>query len=89
MILRRDFGVDISESSTGRIMTKLRFTSSRHALRRKRKRRFKEHYGEIDKDAQIDHMMVTKNELSALASAFTQTFTSRQIVLMPLNFYEN
>ena len=89
VILRHDFGVNISESSVGRIMTKLRFTSSRHALRCKRKRRFKEHYGEIDKDAQIDHMTVTKNELKALTSMFTQTFTARQIVLIPLNFYEN
>ncbi|MBQ3944205.1 MAG: hypothetical protein II670_01160 [Alphaproteobacteria bacterium] len=36
MILRRDFGVDISESSTGRIMKKLRFPRSRSALRRKK-----------------------------------------------------
>ena len=70
-------------------MKKLRFPRSRSALRSKRKRRFKEHYGEIDKDAQIDHMMVTKNELKALASMFTQTFTAKQIVLILLNFYEN
>ena len=88
-ILRHDFGVNISESSVGRIMKKFRFPSSRSALRCKQKRRFKEHYSEIGKDAQIDHMMVTKNELKALASMFMQTFTAKQIALMPLNFYEN
>ena len=40
-------------------------------------------------NVQIDHMMVTKNELSALASAFTQTFTEKQIAIMLLNFYES
>ena len=39
-ILRHDFGVNISESSVGRIMTKLRFPRSRSALRCKKKRRF-------------------------------------------------
>ena len=43
----------------------------------------------MGENVQIDHMMVTKNELSALASAFTQTFTEKQIAIMPLNFYEN
>ena len=85
----RDFGIDISESIVGRIMKKPIFSRFRSALRCRQKRRFKEHYGEIDKDAQIDHMTVMKNELKALASMFTQTFTAKQIVLILLNFYEN
>ena len=82
----RDFGINISESSVGRIMTKLRFLRSRSALRCRQKRRFKGHYSEIGKDAQIDHMTVTKNELKTLASTFTRTFIAKQIALMLLNF---
>ena len=40
MILRRDFGANISKSSVGRIMKKLRFLRSRRALKCKKKRRF-------------------------------------------------
>ena len=93
----RDFGIDISESSTGRIMTKLRFPRSRSELRCKKKRRFKEHYNEIGENVQIDYRTVTKNGIvmkhfagiERLASTFMQTFTAKQIALMPLNFYEN
>ena len=70
-------------------MKKPRFPRFRSALRSKKKRRFKGHYSEIGKDAQIDHMTVTKNELKALASMCMRTFTAKQIALMPLNFYEN
>ena len=98
-ILRRDFGVNISESSVGRTMKKFRFPRSRSALRHKKKRRFDKYAKpfqfkkcndmHMDKNVQIDHMTVTKNELKALASTFMQTFTAKQIALMPLNFYEN
>ena len=89
VILRRDFGVNISESSTDRIMTRLRFPRSRSTLRCKKKRRFNEHYSEIGKDAQIDHMTVPKNELSLLSNMFLQPLIAKQIALMLLNFYEN
>ena len=98
-ILRRDFGVNISESSVGRTMKKPRFPRPRSALRCKRKRRFYKYakpfkFKKYDamtmgENVQIDHMTVTKNELKALASTFMQTFTAKQIALMPLNFYEN
>ena len=71
MILRRDFGINISESSVGRIMKKLRFSRSRSALRCKRKRRFgkyakpfqfkKYNAMTMGENVQIDHMTVTKN----------------------------
>ena len=84
--MRRDFGVNISESIVGKIMKKPIFSRSRRALRCKQKQRFKEHYSEIGKEAQIDHMTVTKNELKTLASTFTRTFIAKQIALMLLNF---
>ena len=43
MILKRDFDVEISESSVGRIMKKLRFPRSRSALWCKKKRKFNKH----------------------------------------------
>ena len=95
----RDFGINISESIVGRIMKKPIFSRFRSALLCKKKRRFNKYskpfkfrkYNEMTmgENVQIDHMMVTKNELSALASAFTQTFTEKQIAIMLLNFYEN
>lgn len=71
VILRRDFEVDISESSTGRIMKKIGFPKSRSALRCRRKRVFKGHAKRFEfkrykdmklgENVQIDHMTVTKN----------------------------
>ena len=71
VILRRDFDVDISESSVGRIMKKLRFPRSRSTLRFKKKRRFdkyakpfkfkKYNKMKVGESVQIDHMTVTKN----------------------------
>ena len=55
VILSRDFGINISESSVGRIMTKLRFLRSRSALRCRQKRRFKEHYSKIGKLSNRSH----------------------------------
>ena len=43
MILKRDFDVEISESSVGRIMKKLRFPRFRSALWCKKKRKFNKH----------------------------------------------
>ena len=43
----------------------------------------------MGENVQIDLMTVMKNELKASASTFMQTFTAKQIALMPLNFYEN
>ena len=63
MILRRVLGVNISASSVGRIMKKLRFPRHRSALKSKKKRKLKEHYSEVGKDKQIDHMTVTKNSV--------------------------
>ena len=77
VILRRDFGVNISESSVGRIMKKLRFQRSRSALRCKRKRRFKEHHKKISEDAQIDHMTVTKNGVVMKHFAGIERFSER------------
>ena len=71
VILRRDFDIDISESSTGRIMKKIGFPKSRSALRCKKKRKFNKHAKKfkfkkykdmkLGENVQIDHMTVTKN----------------------------
>ena len=65
-------------------------------MRCKRKRRFDKYakpfkFKKYDamtmgENVQIDHMTVRKNELSALASAFTQTFKEKQIAIMLLIF---
>ena len=71
VILRRDYDVQISESSVGRIMKKLLLPKSASASRFRRKRKFnkhakpwkfKEYKGmEVGENVQIDHMTVNKN----------------------------
>jgi hypothetical protein len=70
-IMRRDYGVNISNSSVGRIIKALKLPKSASALRVKRTRKFSGHaqaytfkkYSEmkIGERVQIDHMTVTKN----------------------------
>lgn len=77
VILRRDFGIILSESSVGRILKKLilkgKIAKSASAIRVKRKRKFNDHakkwqYGMKAKNpgelVQIDHMSVTKHNIS-------------------------
>ena len=76
VIIKRDHGVKISESSVGRILKDLmiRGKISRYiSSRKKRKRRFNKHairweYGKVVNDPgemiQIDHMSVSKNQKS-------------------------
>jgi transposase InsO family protein len=75
IILKRDFGKSISESTVGRILTYLKekglITKSPSALRTKRKRVFNKHAKswefkdyktmKLGERVQIDHMTVTKN----------------------------
>jgi DNA-binding MarR family transcriptional regulator len=75
VLLRQDHDINLSESTVGRILTKLKaqglITRSPSALRTKRKRNFKGHAQplkfkayeemEIGENVQIDHMTVTKN----------------------------
>ena len=85
VILRRDFGVEISESSVGRIMKKLRFPRSRSALRCKKKRKFNKHakpfkfkkYNEmrLGENVQIDHMTVTRNGVTMKHFAGIERFS--------------
>jgi transposase InsO family protein len=73
-ILRRDFDVDISESSVGRILTSLKVSKSLSAIRLKKRRKFTKHakpwqfkkYSEMEigENVQIDHMTVTKNDVT-------------------------
>lgn len=78
IILRRDHGQTISNSSVGRILTHLKqkglIQKSASALRTKRKRKFNRHANpwtfkdyktmEIGERVQIDHMTVTKNNIT-------------------------
>jgi len=77
VILRRDFGIILSESSVGRILKKLilkgKITKSVSSCKAKRKRKFTNHakrwqYGMKAKNPgeliQIDHMSVTKHNIS-------------------------
>jgi len=77
IILKRDFGITLSESSVGRVLKKLliqgKITKSASSSRIKRKRRFNNHaqrwqYGMKAKSpgelVQIDHMSVTKHNIS-------------------------
>lgn len=77
VILRRDFNINLSESSVGRELTKLmsvgKITKSASAIRVKRKRKFINHakkwkYGmkaqEPGQLVQIDHMSVRKHEIN-------------------------
>ena len=85
VILRRDFGVEISESSVGRITKKLRFPRSRSALRCKKKRKFNKHakpfkfkkYNEmrLGENVQIDHMTVTRNGVTMKHFAGIERFS--------------
>ena len=71
VILKRDFGINISESSTGRIMKKIGFSRSRSAIRGRKKRKFNKYAKKfkfkkyedmkLGENVQIDHMTVTKN----------------------------
>jgi putative transposase len=77
VILRRDFGVSLSESSVGRVLKSLlnqgKIRKSSSAFKIKRKRKFTSHakrwqYGMKAKNPgeliQIDHMSVTKHNIS-------------------------
>jgi hypothetical protein len=74
-ILKRDEKMEISESSVGRILKKLRVPKSMSAMRKKRKRPFNKHAKpwefknyknmEMGENVQIDHMTVTKNGITA------------------------
>jgi hypothetical protein len=77
VILKRDYGIVLSESSVGRVITKLIYTGKVqrycHYAGYKRKRRFKGHaqrwtYGmkplNPGEMIQVDHMTVTKNNIT-------------------------
>ena len=77
IILRRDFGINLSESSVGRVIKKLtiegKIIKSCSAAKAKRKRKFTNHakrwkYGMKAKNPgeliQIDHMSVTKHNIA-------------------------
>jgi transposase InsO family protein len=71
IILKRDYKIQISESSVGRILKKLKVPKSRSALRMKRRRRFNKHAKQwtfksyekmgLGENVQVDHMTVRKN----------------------------
>jgi transposase InsO family protein len=71
ILLKRDYDIQISESSVGRILKKLKVPKSVSALRKKKRRVFNKHAKpfkfkeykdmEIGENVQIDHMTVTKN----------------------------
>ena len=85
VILQRDFGVKISESSVGRIIKKIGFSRSRSALWCKKKRKFNKHakpfkfkkYNEmqVGENVQIDHMTVTKNGVTMQHFAGIERFS--------------
>ena len=79
IIMKRDHGSTLSESTVGRILTYLKqkgkITKSRSAVRAKRKRNFSKGYSkpwtfkdyktiQIGERVQIDHMTVTKNGIT-------------------------
>jgi transposase len=74
IILKRDYNIQISESSVGRILKKLNVPKSMAAPRFKKKRKFNKHakpwtykdYKEMamGERVQIDHMTVTKNGIT-------------------------
>ena len=78
IILKRDYGLDLSESTVGRILKHLSekglITRSTSAIRQRRKRQFNRHakawsykkYQEmaLGERVQIDHMTVTKNGIT-------------------------